>query len=92
MGQARPFPAQVRAPSVYISDWLSPTLWSSAVVKCLSCINRAQPCSAGAPGTRCDPCARGSIKCSRYNNAAEDAVLHEKLRPFYALSSDCESR
>ncbi|KAJ7734483.1 hypothetical protein B0H16DRAFT_1767412 [Mycena metata] len=87
-GLARPLPAQIRAPSVLVGDWLSPTLWSKSPCKCISCINRLMDCSDGDFGTRCVPCTKGGIKCSRTNTDEEDVVMQEALRPLQALSSD----
>ncbi|KAJ7728923.1 hypothetical protein B0H16DRAFT_1697349 [Mycena metata] len=87
-GLARPLPAQIRAPSVLVGDWLSPTLWSKSPCKCISCINRLLDCSDGDFGTRCVPCTKGGIKCSRTNTDEEDVVMQEALRPLQALSSD----
>ncbi|KAJ7701011.1 hypothetical protein B0H16DRAFT_1834259 [Mycena metata] len=84
----RPLPAQIRAPSVLVGDWLSPTLWSKSPCKCISCINRLMDCSDGDFGTRCVPCTKGGIKCSRTNTDEEDVVMQEALRPLQALSSD----
>ncbi|KAJ7687976.1 hypothetical protein B0H16DRAFT_1861932, partial [Mycena metata] len=87
-GLARPLPAQIRAPSVLVGDWLSPTLWAKSPCKCISCINRLMDCSDGDFGTRCVPCTKGGIKCSRTNTDEEDVVTQEALRPLQALSSD----
>ncbi|KAJ7734148.1 hypothetical protein B0H16DRAFT_1464227 [Mycena metata] len=87
-GLARPLPAQIRAPSVLVGDWLSPALWCKSPCKCVSCINRLKDCSDGEFGARCEPCVRGGIKCSRTNTDEEDVIMQEALRPLYALSSD----
>ncbi|KAJ7711202.1 hypothetical protein B0H16DRAFT_1745327 [Mycena metata] len=87
-GQARPLPAQLRAPLVLVGDWLSPMLWSRSPCKCLSCINRLLDCSDGDFRTRCAPCVKGNIKCSCNNTDEEDILMHEALCPLQALSSD----
>ncbi|KAJ7742220.1 hypothetical protein B0H16DRAFT_1728177 [Mycena metata] len=79
---------QLKAPHVFIRDFLSPMLWEDLPIGCVSCDNRGIPCKLSPGNPRCKPCKKGGGKCLRASNGPEQLTLLDRLRPFMAQSPD----
>ncbi len=83
-----PFPAVQLVPSSFIQDGLAPSLYSSAPIKCITCIILKKKCVSRGHGRSCKECNTKKHNCSTVSDPARFLQMVEDLRPMINLGPE----
>ncbi|KAJ7892026.1 hypothetical protein B0H13DRAFT_2529437 [Mycena leptocephala] len=87
-----PLPAVQLVPSSFIQDGLAPSLYSSAPIKCITCIILKKKCVSRGHGRSCKECNTKKHNCSTVSDPARFLQMVEDLRPMINLGPEALSR
>ncbi|KAJ7179718.1 hypothetical protein C8R46DRAFT_1212249 [Mycena filopes] len=87
-GRERPVPAILHVSAATVTDALTPSFASSALLKCIQCLLRGDDCGGDSISVTCPDCREHKVKCSRTMEPIEIIQLLDGLPPYFGLAPD----